>query len=290
MEINTNIDERAKAFEEETGTASEQTDNFGMQMLKDMQSLSRVLASRELRRLKNKLGEDDPRVNDLKQGLKRTFYSLQDVANAQSDIAIKVPETGEGETLLQGKIKDESGKGVTGLTVVMRDKKGDELALGKTRTDATGYFAVKINSELMEKAKDTDWTFSVRREDGTEVYRHDNAIRLLPQRNLLINTVVSRDKLRPAAVSEMLKNVATDKTPTTRKPVPVDIDKLKENGYVVLGNKRSKEIHDLNNIQKGCQIDEITAANRAPFKSEENAIKKGYDYCAYCYGPDKSKR
>jgi hypothetical protein len=69
----------------------------------------------------------------------------------------------------------------------------------------------------------------------------------------------------------------------------VDIAKLTEEGYVILGNKRSKEIHDLGNIQKGCQVDEIAMSNRVPFKSEEEAVKKGYDYCAYCYGPEKSQ-
>lgn len=289
MAINTNIDDRVNDFEERTGAAAEETDTFGLQMLRDMQSLSRVLASRELRRLKSKLGDEHPRVKDLQQGLKRTFSSLQDADKTQSDINIKVPETEQGETLLQGKIRDEAGKGVTGLTVLMQDDAGNELAIDNVRTDSAGYFAAKISPEVMEQAKDADWTFSVRRDDGVVIYTHENTIKLAPEKNLLINTVISRDKLRPAAVNEMLRKPVATKTTTRRKPVPVDIAKLREEGIVILGNKRSKEIHDLGNVQKGCQIDEIAMSNRVPFKSEEEAVKKGYDYCAYCYGPEKSQ-
>ncbi len=289
MAINRNIDEQVKAFEEKVTATTKDADQFGLQMLKDMQSLSGVLASRELRRLKRKFGKDDPRVKDLQNGLMRIHSNLQNVVKTQGDISINVPETGEGEVLLQGRVKDESGKGATGLTVLMRDGNGNELTADKVHTDASGYFAIKIAPDVMESAKETDWKFSVSRHDGTIIYTHDNAIKLAPDKNLLINTVIERDKLRPAEIGEMLKRRTTVKAKTIKMPKPVDVAMLKEKGYVVLGNKRSKEIHDLDNIQKRCQIDEISASNRAPFKSEENAIRKGYDYCAYCYGPEKSK-
>ncbi|MDY6979976.1 MAG: hypothetical protein SV201_08850 [Pseudomonadota bacterium] len=289
MAIKTNLDEQVHAFEEKTETAAEQSDQYGLQILRDMQSLSRVLASRELRRLKNKLGEEHPRVRDLQRGLKRTAASLQDAEKTRDDINRKVPETEPGETLMHGKIKDELGKGVTGLSVVLHDQSGNELEIDNVRTDKTGYFSTKISSEVMEQAKNTDWTFSVRRDDGIVIYSHENNIKLAPEKNLLINAVVSRDKLRPVEVNERLKQPFNSQTKARRKPVPVNIDALKSKGYVILGNKRSREIHDLGNIQKGCQIDEIAMSNRMPFKSEKDAVEKGYDYCAYCFGPEKSK-
>lgn len=289
MTIESNVDEQVNAFEEKTNASAKKSDDYGLRALTDMQSLGRVLATRELRRLKNKFGDSDPRVKDLQDGLKRTFSSLQETEKMKSNLAVIIPETEEGETLLHGKIKDEAGKGVSGLTVMMHDSNGNELAVDKARTDSAGYFFAKISPQLMDKAREADWVFSIRRDDGEVIYTHDNTIKLAAEKNLLINTVVSRDKLRPAEVSERLKSPVAKKATTRRKAAPVDVNKLKEEGYILLGNKRSKEIHDLDNIQKMCQIDEISQSNRVPFSSEEEAVKKGYDYCAYCFGPEKSK-
>lgn len=57
-----------------------------------------------------------------------------------------------------------------------------------------------------------------------------------------------------------------------------------------LGNSREREVHDLTKTKKGCQIDEIAADRRVFFKTEEDAVKAGYDRCAYCFGKAKSKR
>lgn len=58
----------------------------------------------------------------------------------------------------------------------------------------------------------------------------------------------------------------------------------------LLGNSHVRELHDLNNVKKQCQIDGIAADHRVYFRSEREAVKAGYDYCAYCFGRNKSKR
>jgi hypothetical protein len=57
-----------------------------------------------------------------------------------------------------------------------------------------------------------------------------------------------------------------------------------------LGNSRDREVHDLKNAKKTCQIDKIAADRRVYFKTAADAVKAGYDYCAYCFGKAKSKR
>jgi hypothetical protein len=49
---------------------------------------------------------------------------------------------------------------------------------------------------------------------------------------------------------------------------------------------RSKlEVHDLDNEQASCQIDEIiNAGHDKPYESLEDARSDGFDYCAYCIG------
>lgn len=51
------------------------------------------------------------------------------------------------------------------------------------------------------------------------------------------------------------------------------------------GNTSKKEVHDLDNEQPRCQIDEIIAAGHArAFSSLQEALTAGYDRCAWCFG------
>ncbi|MCX6168674.1 MAG: hypothetical protein NTX65_05020 [Ignavibacteriales bacterium] len=60
------------------------------------------------------------------------------------------------------------------------------------------------------------------------------------------------------------------------------------NGEKYLGNKNTKEVHDLDNEKKVCQIDEIiNAANDVPFTSLLEAYIQKFDNCAYCIGNSK---
>ena len=56
-------------------------------------------------------------------------------------------------------------------------------------------------------------------------------------------------------------------------------------GAQYCGNTSKTEVHDLDNEQVQCQIDEIISAGHAvPFNSLDDAHKAGYDNCHYCIG------
>jgi hypothetical protein len=57
-----------------------------------------------------------------------------------------------------------------------------------------------------------------------------------------------------------------------------------------LGNTSKTELHDLENRQSRCQIDQIRFDRRYYFDTIEQATAAGYDYCAYCFGRDLSTR
>ena len=57
------------------------------------------------------------------------------------------------------------------------------------------------------------------------------------------------------------------------------------NGERYCGNTNEKEVHDLDNETKNCQIDEIIAAgNDKPFNSKSDANREGFDNCHWCIG------
>ncbi|MDN3522549.1 hypothetical protein [Halomonas ramblicola] len=57
-----------------------------------------------------------------------------------------------------------------------------------------------------------------------------------------------------------------------------------------LGNANSRELHDLENLTGACQVDEISPDRRVPYASREEALAAGYDFCAFCFGRELSRR
>ena len=57
-----------------------------------------------------------------------------------------------------------------------------------------------------------------------------------------------------------------------------------------LGNIRSEELHDLDNRQPQCQIEEIRFDHAFYMSGIEQAQQLGYDFCAFCFGRERSKR
>jgi len=57
-----------------------------------------------------------------------------------------------------------------------------------------------------------------------------------------------------------------------------------------MGNRVSRELHDLSNPKPQCQTDEIAKDRRIYFKKISKALFMGYDYCAYCFSRGLSQR
>lgn len=55
---------------------------------------------------------------------------------------------------------------------------------------------------------------------------------------------------------------------------------------VYLGNTNSTEVHNLNNQQTNCQINEIKSEHKKYFNPDtlSQAHSEGFDNCAYCIG------
>jgi len=69
---------------------------------------------------------------------------------------------------------------------------------------------------------------------------------------------------------------------------PSEPEKKKKTRY--LGNTSTHELHDLKNEKKNCRIDQIRFDHWINFKTQKEATEADYDFCAYCFGKEKSKR
>jgi hypothetical protein len=58
----------------------------------------------------------------------------------------------------------------------------------------------------------------------------------------------------------------------------------------LLGNSHARELHDLENVKKQCQIAEIKPDHRVYFRTEREAVAAGYDLCGNCFGKKKKSK
>jgi hypothetical protein len=57
-----------------------------------------------------------------------------------------------------------------------------------------------------------------------------------------------------------------------------------------LGNSATRELHDLKIEKPRCHIDIIRFDHCINFNTQKEAVAADYDFCAYCFGKEKSKR
>jgi hypothetical protein len=146
-------------------------------------------------RLKEHLGEDDPRVTALRQsafaaeGLKR---SLRTTA-VRDD---RLPKLRAQEWMVFGRVVDSGGRPVVGVTVRVfdRDRKYDDL-LGETTTDEYGDFAVVYHERDFAEAGEGLPELYVMVEDqrGRLLYSSRDAIRYEAGRAEYFHIVLSEN-------------------------------------------------------------------------------------------------
>jgi len=105
----------------------------------------------EALRLEKKLGAQHPRVRQMKSRLKSNLQVINSLEIERQLSRIETPQV-EGETaLIHGRIADEDGLGIEGLTVRLMDQSAIPIR-GATEavTDASGYFAFVIEPETVD--------------------------------------------------------------------------------------------------------------------------------------------
>jgi hypothetical protein len=122
-----------------------------LQQMRNMQAAYRVLLQHETERLKQAYGEDHPQVLEMQDRLNRNLTLVEKLEAEDQVRQIHVQESGEKESLIHGRVTDESSRGLIGFTVELTDQTGRDLGIAQARVDATGYFAVLIPEEQVDR-------------------------------------------------------------------------------------------------------------------------------------------
>jgi hypothetical protein len=167
--------------------------------IKSLQVIRQALLSHEARRLAKKLGGTHPRVQNLKEALKRNPQYVNAIAVEHEKASIKVPESEENGALIHGRIFDESKRGIAGLKVTMEDEKAQTLRfLGPAETDAAGYYAFVIDAEKLKKLSGMEGVYlTVATSKGRMVCQKPEAIKVTTGNRIVVNVPLRRSDLSP---------------------------------------------------------------------------------------------
>jgi hypothetical protein len=268
-----------------------------LQKLQRVRTIKTKNQERERLRLSTKLGDQHPRVMTLQAKIDTNYEVVRNLNMESVRAKTEIPTVESDDWLVHGRVLNERLEGVPGMKAALYDRSGCPIeTCGSEITDKTGYFNLTIKNagkgvrEKTEvKKKTSDETRSANAEniktiddtrESVTTEKSPGAFLYVLDRN---DVIVHRDK-RPLTVvpgqAQYLEVVLADEE--------IGLPPLPNTRY--LGNSHSRELHDLNNQQPACQIDEIRVDHGVGFNTQKEALALKYDFCAYCFGKDKSKR
>ncbi|OPY51003.1 MAG: hypothetical protein A4E49_02503 [Methanosaeta sp. PtaU1.Bin112] len=160
---------------------------------KDLQAIKQTLLQAEALRLKKKLGADHMRVLQMETRLKQNLSIVEDLEVKAELAKIHVPEIPEGGTLLHGRVTGKSYRGIKGLRVFIESGKGDEFRSLAGETDASGYYAIQIDSGTIDKLgrlRKIETYLTVSSKKGKIIHKGHEPLILKSDTSLIANVVL----------------------------------------------------------------------------------------------------
>ncbi len=245
-----------------------------MERLQNVRRAKANVLQREHARLSGKLGTDHPRVLALANQIRVNRGLQRDLVLETERAKTELPSVTAESWAVHGFVRDKELKGIPNLTIALYDPKGVWIReLGYACTDDKGYF--RLESGNIKNLAASQAYLRVLNSQSRPLYMDKNPL----------TPVAGRIDYREIRLEDVTACTPPESVPA---PPPGKDEGQEKTRY--LGNSSKREIHDLNNEKPQCQISEIRPDHRVSFKTEGEAIAAGYDYCAYCFGKEKSKR
>ena len=283
---------------------------------------------RELKRLaRTSETKNDARIERLKISIERAQEIRSNTNQGKARIERALASLSEQGNVFHGVVSDTDLNPRKGLTVRISAKGNDRADASRSATtDADGYFCIPLDNGKTDPRKKTASESGLSLSDRmAEFLSNINAKYDTPaDKKASVETAVSDKKEEVLTQVEILdagKNILhRDPSPLVvndgtayreyvidgnqsgkpydpPKPAPTkpgDSGDGKgggtEPGKPYVGNPATLELHDTQKLTKRCKLDAIKPSKRTYFDSTEAAEKAGYDYCAFCFGKEKSKR
>ena len=244
----------------------------GLEGMAQIKRIKLINTRNERARVEARYGRNDVLVKQLDQKM-ATAHSQLVQARAERDRLIVREQLirKDNQWSLHGYVRDADGFAMKKQTVglYLNDQASDK-PVAVTNTDSNGYYKF----EQPMKAQ-IDMATNVRKPLPIQTLY----VAVQDKNNEVMH--VECVPVHPAAGGLSYRDIKLDIVSRTgRDNFPTQF----------LGNSGTREVHDLNNEKKNCHIDWIRTDHRLYFQSTKLAEKAGYDYCAHCFGKEKSRR
>ncbi len=181
----------------------------------NVQTMAYTLFQHEAKRLSRQLGKEHPRVKQLEENTKNSLTVIQGLRVELETSKIRTPDVPEEGALVHGRVTDSASRGIPGLSICAEDEKGKPLRVfGCAETNASGYYAIPIDHNTIEKLKNIDVYLTVGTTPDKVIHREKKPLALKPNSQLIKNITLDRNTLRP---TEQAKPPSPKKS-ATKKP------------------------------------------------------------------------
>lgn len=250
--------------------------------------------AREETRLTEKYGATDARVQAIAAQRATNAVIVTNVEREALRAQTPVPAPDDKAWIVHGHVFGPDRQPQAGRVLTVHDANGKSLLATQARTDTNGHFVLCVTPEkqggdtLAKKTDSEHGYFHVSDIAGNVLHRDTQALTPVLGQVDYLEITLSDDPCakRPGRGRGDDGGGKGDPPPTP--PTPPTPPDTAVQPYV--GNPATRELHDMKKITKRCKFEAIKPEERVYFANTEDAEKAGYDYCAFCFGKEKSKR
>lgn len=256
----------------------------GLQQLQRVRAIKGTSLQREQARLTQKLGAKHPRVAALAAKADANRELVRDVALGVTLAQTPPVQADPKAWTLHGHVHKKDRSGIPNLTVALYDGEGEwRREFGYACTDRNGYFKM-----CHEHPRPTAAEVEQEREGRTPESDEKVYIHLIDSKGA--HLYADKRPLSPALGHVDYREIILGDDEIVCPPPEEAVKRGEDKPTRYLGNSGTHELHDVSKTTRRCQIDGIRPDHRVYFKTQKEAVAAGYDYCAYCFGKEKSKR
>lgn len=194
----------------------------GMTDIKNMMLLGQALFQRDVARMEKEHGKDYTRAKQVRTRLKTQAKTVSEMEIELELAQIKVPSIPETDALVHGRVADTYNRGIAGLKITIEDEKERTLrSLGCSKTDASGYYALILDSSKIKILADLEGGYLVISSLADKiVHREPEAIKVAAGDRVVVDVTLNRADLTPINVTDTTEKKQADDDSTLPPPPP----------------------------------------------------------------------